>query len=120
MILTSLLVGALVGGAVAGVVIFWDEVKNFVAEQLGKINPYWKDRFLDFSTEVERIGNNIKIKVKNFFRSKRNSVIEQTTTKTLSQDEIGELPEHVRHKLYSKSGMIDITADVKQMLELEH
>lgn len=109
-----ILVAALLAGAAAVAVTFWDQIKKFLALAVEKVKQIIGATIIGVAAyiQTENWREGIKAFYKFYSKNTEGQWQESVVTKTVSAEEV---PEHIRKKLEKDSGPIDISKD----LELE-
>ena len=121
MIPIILLGAALFAGAVV-VTAFWDKIKSFLEASVKHVRQVVKATIVGLTAYVKTqniaAGIAAGLQALNKFYSKNeNQQWEETiTTRTISESDV---PEHIRRKLESTRGPVDISEDIAKELKLE-
>lgn len=116
-----LLGAALFAGAVV-VTAFWDKIKSFLEASVKHVRQVVKATIVGLTAYVKTqniaAGVYAGLQALNKFYSKNeNQQWEETiTTRTISESDV---PEHIRRKLESTRGPVDISEDIAKELKLE-
>lgn len=110
--LEFLVIGALVGGAVA---IFWDEITSWFKQLYNSLPESIKQGLQDVTAFIVNCLDGI-FNIMNFYSFNHSTRKWTETTKTREIDP-SQLPDNIREKLRSQS-TIEVTQELKEKLEL--
>lgn len=116
----KLLLGAGVGTAIVGAILYWDQVKEWLYDLVQKIEKIWKQirNYIPHGAVVlgdKLVDGMIQIAHKLYYQEK-GEWFEETTKRKVNAKEI---PSHILKKIENNKGQADITENLENELNLE-
>lgn len=109
MILTVLLLGAILGGAI---LVFWKEISEWLKRVVTKVQEMIKMAVVGVKTFAQKIGDRLKEIAKNYSRKEDGKWQETIVTKEI---EMNDVPADILAKVNQTTDAVDISKE----LELE-
>ena len=116
----KLLLGAGVGTAIVGAILYWDQVKEWLYDLVQKIEKIWKQirNYIPHGAVVlgdKLVDGMVQIAHKLYYQEK-GEWFEETTKRKVNAKEI---PSHILKKIENNKGQADITENLENELNLE-
>ena len=116
----KLLLGAGVGTAIVGAILYWDQVKEWLYDLVKKIEKIWKQirNYIPHGAVVlgdKLVDGMVQIAHKLYYQEK-GEWFEETTKRKVNAKEI---PSHILKKIENNKGQADITENLENELNLE-
>ncbi|MBQ3817610.1 MAG: hypothetical protein II846_00335 [Acetobacter sp.] len=120
LLIGKLLLGAGVGTAIVGAILYWDQVKEWLYDLVQKIEKIWKQirNYIPHGAVVlgdKLVDGMIQIAHKLYYQEK-GEWIEETTKRKVNAKEV---PSRILKKIENNKGQADITENLEDELNLE-
>ncbi len=120
LLIGKLLLGAGVGTAIFGAILYWDQVKEWLYDLVQKIEKIWKQirNYIPHGAVVlgdKLVDGMVQIAHKLYYQEK-GEWFEETTKRKVNAKEV---PSHILKKIENNKGQADITENLENELNLE-
>ena len=120
LLIGKLLLGAGVGTAIVGAILYWDQVKEWLYDLVQKIEKIWKQirNYIPRGAVVlgdKLVDGMVQIAHKLYYQEK-GEWFEETTKRKVNAKEV---PSHILKKIENNKGQADITENLENELNLE-